>query len=240
MKWIDAAEVSETLPSHHGFKVHHLMCMELLQFVTRVSVLLPEIEAARPGCSSGRQALCRMYSEIDKAKTQCQHCNESSKLYLAFTGDAILSRCKKSRNMLEKCLSQVQDMVPVSLGAEISQLIAELRSAIFSMDPSEEEAGKVIKELLRRYLNTTDSAEEYAFEAIQFAMWKLHITSLNALLIEKRSIKMLLDRVGEGEPSKRKILLLFLKLLKKHGKSIVTEQTDNGSLPDAFSRFNMD
>lgn len=222
--WIDAAEVSETPPSHHAIKVHHLMCMELIQFVTRVSILLPEIEAVRPGCS-GTEALCRLNSEIDKAKTLHQHCSESSKLYLAFTGDTILSRCKKSRNMFEQSLNQVQNMVPVSLAAEILQLIAELRGAIFSVDPSEEEAGKVIKELLHRYVNTTDSAEEYAFEAIQVAMWKLHITSLKALSIEKRSIKEMMDRVGEGETTKRRILSIFLKLLNKHGKSIVTEQT---------------
>ncbi|KAH0701686.1 hypothetical protein KY285_015964 [Solanum tuberosum] len=204
--------------------VHHLMCMELIQFVTRVSILLPEIEAVRPGCS-GTEALCRLNNEIDKAKTLHQHCSESSKLYLAFTGDTILSRCKKSRNMFEQSLNQVQNMVPVSLAAEISQLIAELRGAIFSVDPSEEEAGKVIKELLHRYVNTTDSAEEYAFEAIQVAMWKLRITSLKALSIEKRSIKEMMDRVGEGETTKRRILSIFLKLLNKHGKSIVTEQT---------------
>ncbi|XP_055827064.1 U-box domain-containing protein 5-like [Solanum dulcamara] len=222
--WIDAAEVSETPPSHHAIKVHHLMCMELIQLVTRVSVLLPEIEAARPGCSSGREALCRLNSEIDKAKTLHQHCSESSKLYLAFTGDTILSRCKKSRNLFEQSLSQVQNMVPVSLAAEISQLIAELRGVIFSLDPSEEEGGKVIKELLHRYVNTIDSAEEYVFEAIQVAMWKLHITSLKALSIEKRSINEMIDRVGEGETTKRRILSIFLKLLNKHGKSIVIEQ----------------
>ena len=107
---------------------------------------------------------------------------------------------------------------------QISQLIAELSGVVFSLDPSEEEAGKVLKELLSRYANTTDSAEEHAFEAIQVAMSKLHITSLKALSIEKGSIKKLLERVGESETSKRRILSIFLKLLNKHGKSIVTEQ----------------
>lgn len=204
--------------------------MKLFQFMTRVSVLLPEIEAARPGCSSGREALGRLNIEIDKAKTLHQHCSESSKLYLALTEDSILSRCEKSRNLFEQSLSQVQNMVPVSLAAEILQLIAELRSAVFNLDPSDEEAGKVLKELLRRYVNATDSAEEHAFKAIQVAMEKLHITSQKALSIEKRSRKKLLDREGEGETTKRRILLIFLKLLNKHGKSIVSEQTENGSL----------
>ncbi|KAK4361505.1 hypothetical protein RND71_020457 [Anisodus tanguticus] len=228
---IDVAEVSETPPSHHAIKVHRVMCMELIQFVSRVSVLLPEIEAARPGCSSGREALCLLNHIIDKANTLRQHCSESSKLYLALTGNSILLRCQKSRDLLEQSLSQVQYMVPVLLAEEISQLIAELRGAVFILDPSEEEAGKVINELLRRYINT---AEEHAFEAIQVAMWKLHITSLKDLLIEKRSIKKLLDRVGEGDSTKRKILSLFLKLLSKHGKSIVTEQTENGNQCEAM------
>lgn len=228
--WIDAAAVSKTPSSHHAIKVHHVMCMELFQLMTRVSVLLPEIEAARPGCSSGREALCRLNIEIGKAKTLHLHCSESSKLYLALTGDSILLRCEKSRNLFEQSLSQVQYMVPVSLAAEISLLTAELRSAVFSLDPSDEEAGKVLKELLRRYENTTDSAEEHAFKAIQVAMWNLHITSREALAIEKRSIKKLLDREGEGKKPKRRILSLFLKLLHKHGKSIVTEQTENGWL----------
>ncbi|KAF3627223.1 putative tubby-like F-box protein 5-like isoform 1 [Capsicum annuum] len=247
MKWIENHEISgsihksKILGDFFPFvqalaKVHHQMCMELFQFVTRVSVLLPEIEAARPGCSSGREALCRLNIEIDKANKLRQHCSESSKLYLALTGDSILSRCEKSRNLLEQSLFQVQNMVPVLLAAEISQLIAELRGAIFSLDPSEEEAGKVIKELLHCYASSTDSAEEHAFEAIQVAMCKLHITTLKSLLMEKRSIKKLLGRVGEGE-TKRRILLLFLKLLNKLEKSIVTEQTENDSLQQEDSRL---
>ncbi|XP_009597246.1 U-box domain-containing protein 5-like [Nicotiana tomentosiformis] len=221
---IDVAEVSETPPSHHAIKVHRLMCMELIQLVSRVSILLPEIEAARPRCL---EALSLLNTEIFKTKTLIQHCSESSKLYLALTGAVILSRCDRSRNLLKQSLGQVQNMVPVSLASEISRLIAELKGAIFSLDPSEEEAGKVVMELLHQYV-TTDSAEEHAFEATQVAMRRLHITSLLTLLIEKRSIKRMLGRVGDGE--KRKILLLFLNILSKHGKSVVTQQTESGSL----------
>ncbi|OIS98411.1 u-box domain-containing protein 5 [Nicotiana attenuata] len=191
------------------------MCMELIQLVSRVSILLPEIEAARPRCS---EALCLLNNEILKAKTLIQHCSESSKLYLALTGDVILSRCDRSRNLLKQSLGQVQNMVPVSLAA---------KDAIFSLDPSEEEAGRVVMELLHQYV-TTDSAEEHAFEAIQLSMRRLHITSLQTLLVEKRSIKRMLGRVGDGQ--KKKILLLFLNILSKHGKSIVIEQTESGSL----------
>lgn len=225
----DAASVVE-IPSPRDIKVHRLMCMELIKFVTRVSMLLPAIEEARPGCNSGIQVLCQLTRALVKAKDILQHCSESSKLYLALTGDVILSRCKKSRNLLEQSLSFVQNMVPVMLATEISQLVADLRAGVFSLDPSEEEARKALSELLHQCTSTTHSGEEHVFEAIQIAMRSLRITSPKDLLIEKRSIKKQLEKVGEGNPPKRKILLFFLNLLNKNGKSIVAEHTENGSL----------
>ncbi|KAJ8567531.1 hypothetical protein K7X08_019739 [Anisodus acutangulus] len=225
----DAASVVE-IPSPRDIKVHRLMCMELIKFVTRVSMLLPAIEEARPGCNSGIQVLCQLTRALDKAKDILQHCSESSKLYLALTGDVILSRCKKSRNLLQQSLNCVQNMVPVMLATEISQLVDDLRAGKFSLDPSEEEARKVLSELLRQYTSTTHSGEEHVFEAIQIAMQRLRITSAKNLLVEKRAIKKQLEKAVEGNPSKRKILLFFLNLLNKNGKSIVAEHTENGSL----------
>lgn len=225
----DAASAVE-IRSPRDIKVHRLMCMELLKFVTRVSMLLPAIEEARPGCNSGIQVLCQLTRALDKAKDILQHCSESSKLYLALTGDVILSRCNKSRNLLEQSLSHVQNMVPVMLATEILQLVADLRAVIFSLDPSEEEARMVLSKLLHQYTSTTHSGEEHVIEAIQIAMRSLRITSPKSLLIEKRSIKKQLEKVGDGNPAKRKILLFFLNLLNKNGKSIVAEHTENGSL----------
>ncbi|KAG8373694.1 hypothetical protein BUALT_Bualt11G0051300 [Buddleja alternifolia] len=209
--------------------VHARMCSELLKLITRVSRIFPEIEGARPRCSSGIDALCLLSSGIAKAKSLLKHCSESSALYLALTGDAILSRCKKSRNLLEQSLSQIQNMVPVMLAAKISGIIADLRSTTFCLDPSEEEAGKVLRELLHRYGSTIDSNEETALADIHAVSSLLHISSQKALLIEKRSIRKLLDKFGENEPNKMKILSFFLKLLNKYGKTIVNDQTDNGS-----------
>lgn len=225
----DAASVAG-IPSPRDIKVHRLMCMELIKFVTRASMLLPAIEEARPGCNSGIQVLCQLTRALVKAKDILQHCRESSKLYLALTGDVILSRCKKSSNLLEQSLSYVQNMVPVMLATEISQLVADLRAAIFSLDPSEEEARKVLNKLLHQFTSTTRSGEEHVFEAIQIAMQKLRITSPKDLLIEKRSIKKQLEQIVESNPAKRKILLFFLNLLNKNGKVIVAEHTENGSL----------
>ncbi|CAK9152387.1 unnamed protein product [Ilex paraguariensis] len=233
----DVTEITETLPSPHAIKVHHLMCTELITLVGRVSKIFPEIEDARPRCSSGIQVLCLLQSAIRKAMQLLQYCSESSKLYLALTGDVILSRCKKSRNLLEHSLSQIQNNVPVMLAAEISKLISDLRGATFNLDAHEEEAGKVLRALLQQYASANDSIEESAIEYIKFASVKLHITSQKALLIEKRSIRKLLDKVGAGEQAKKQILLFFFNLLKKYGKLIVREQTENARVQheDSFS-----
>lgn len=69
---------------HLMTQVHHHMCMELIKFVNRVSMLLPAIEEARPRCNSGIQVLCQLSRALDKAKDILQHCSESSKLYLVF------------------------------------------------------------------------------------------------------------------------------------------------------------
>lgn len=53
-----------------------------MRLVSRASSLLPEIEAARPRCSSGISALCSFNQAIEKVKLVLQHCSEYSKLYL--------------------------------------------------------------------------------------------------------------------------------------------------------------
>ncbi|XP_059639383.1 U-box domain-containing protein 5 isoform X2 [Cornus florida] len=208
-------------------QVHHLMCIELMTLVDRVSNIFPEIEAARPRCSTGIQALCCLNNAIEKAKLLLQHCSESSKLYLAITGDAILSRCKRTRSLLEQGLSQIQNMVRVELAAEISRIIVELRSAKFSLDSSEEEAGKVVRAFLQQYATATDSIEKSAIETIQFAASRLQITSQRALVMERRSIKKLLGKVGDGDPGKKQILVGLLHLLKNYGQLTGREQTEN-------------
>lgn len=218
------SEVTESLQSPHVIKVHQLMCTELITLVNRVSNILPEIEAARPRCSSGIKALCLLNKAIDKAKLLIQSCIESSKLYLALTGDVILSRCKKSKICLEQSLGELQAMVPVLLAAKIYPMISDLRNGAFCLDPSEEEAGKVLQRLLRQYSSATDSIEETAFKAILVAAQRLGITSQKALRIEQRSIKKLLYEVGENDPRKKNILLIFLYLLRKYGELIVKMQ----------------
>ncbi|XVF17914.1 hypothetical protein REPUB_Repub10bG0165800 [Reevesia pubescens] len=225
----DAAEVVETpsYPSYpSSFKVHHIMCTELRKLVDRITRVFPKIEAARPRCFSGIKALCSLNNAIEKAKLLLQYCNESSKLYLAITTDAIVSRCQKSKNLLEQGLCQIQSMVPVMLAVEISQIVDDLRVANFVPDKFEEEAGKVVRELLQRGAAASDSMENAEMRALQTAASRLHITSSTAILIEEKSIKELLEKVGDTHQQKNNILKSLLYLLKC-AKLIIGEQRDN-------------
>ncbi|XVF62046.1 hypothetical protein PTKIN_Ptkin08bG0185700 [Pterospermum kingtungense] len=225
----DAAEVVETPSYPTSFKVHHMMCTELRKLVERIIRIFPEIESARPRCSSGIKALCSLNSAIDKAKLLLQYCSESSKLYLAITTDAIVSRCQKSKNLLEQGLCQIQSMVPVMLAVEISQIVDDLRAAKFIPDQLEEEAGKVVRELLQRGPSGSDSMEDAEMRALQTAASRLRITSSTAILMEKRSIKKLLEKVSDTDQQKKKVLKYLLYLLRKYANLIIGEQTDNAT-----------
>ncbi|KAK4262161.1 hypothetical protein QN277_027748 [Acacia crassicarpa] len=220
----DVGEVARTLPNPCSFKVHHTMCMELMRLVDRISKILPDIEATRPRCSSGIQSLCSLNTAIDRAKLLLQHCCDCSKLYLALTGHAVLLRCLKARNSLGKSLEKIQSMVSVMLAAEISQIIDDLGCATFVLDSSEEEAGRVVRELLQKSPSASDSMEDYEIKALQIAAARLNITSSKAILIEKRSIKKLVDKLGPNEPTKKMILKYLWYLLKKHGNHIMGGQ----------------
>ncbi|XWS25779.1 hypothetical protein CRYUN_Cryun27aG0096700 [Craigia yunnanensis] len=216
---LGAAERVE-LPYYSTIKVHRLMCLELKKLVDSILHVFPDLESARPRCASGVQALCSLQLALDKAKLLIQHCSESSKLYLAITAKAILLRCEKIRKTLEICMNQVQDMVPPLLAAKITGIIDELRSARFPLEPSEYEAGAVILALLQQDISASGSKMQSEIDAFRLGALRLSITSPFALLIERRSIKKLLGKVHDMNPTKRMILNYLLYLLKKHGKLI--------------------
>lgn len=110
---------------------------------------------------------------------------------------------------------------------QISQLIDDLSAATFVLDPHEEEAGKVIRELLQKGSSASDSMENSEVKAFQLATSRLQIMSSTSMLIERRAIKKLLDRISENDVTKKKILTYFLYLFKKYGKLIVPDQTDS-------------
>ncbi|KAF1861731.1 hypothetical protein Lal_00026160 [Lupinus albus] len=227
----DSGEEVKRLPNPLSFKVHSKMCIELMKLVDRISRIFPDIEAARPRCTSGIQSLCLLNNAIDKAKLLLQHCSECSNLYLVVTGDTVLLRCEKTRKSLKQSLIQIQGMLPVLLAAAVSGIIDDLDCAKFVMDSAEEEAGRVVRELLQQGNSASDSVDNSEVKALKFAAPRLNITSPKAILIEKRAIKKLLDKIGPNDPKKKMILNYLLYLLKKHGNLIVEEQTEKAYSP---------
>lgn len=110
---------------------------------------------------------------------------------------------------------------------QISQIIDDLRAATFSLDSSDEEAGQAVRQLLQQGASSTESLELSEIKVLQFAASRLCLTSPKAILIEKRSIKKLLDKVGDNDQSKGKVLKYLLYLLKKYGNSIKGEHKGN-------------
>ncbi|XP_057966728.1 U-box domain-containing protein 5-like isoform X1 [Malania oleifera] len=226
----DVAEIMGTVPYPCAVKVHHLMCTELRKLLDRISKIFPEIEAARPRCPSGIQALCSLHHAFERAKSILHYCSESSKLYLAMTGNKIASRCERSRDRLVHCLGQVQNMVSVMLQVQISGIIEDLRGVTFVLDSREEEAGKAVLAFFHQDTPALDSRENSDIEPLKLAVSKLHINSSRALLVERRSIKKLLDNVSDSEQTKKKMLNHLLYLLKKHEKLLLGDQIQDTGL----------
>lgn len=113
---------------------------------------------------------------------------------------------------------------------QISRIISDLGDVKYDLDPSDEEAGKVIKNLLQQCASTTDSNEDSAILSLRIAALKLRITSRKEFLIEKRSIKKLLEKVGDYSSAKKNILIYLLNLLKKYENSIVGRQIEQACL----------
>lgn len=109
---------------------------------------------------------------------------------------------------------------------QISQIVDDLSSATFYLDPYEEAAGKVVRELLQKDSSASDSMEASNLKSFQLATSMLHITSPKTILIERRAIIALRSKVSENDPTKKKILNFLLHLFKKHGSSITVDQSD--------------
>lgn len=109
---------------------------------------------------------------------------------------------------------------------QISQIIDNLACMTIVLESAEEEAGRVLKELLQQGASTSDSAENSEIRALKFAAARLNITSSKNIIIEKRSIKKLVDKVGPNDQKKKMILRYLMYLLKKYGNNITGEQME--------------
>ncbi|CAF2032573.1 unnamed protein product [Brassica napus] len=215
---IDITTRIEKLP--HSFKMHSSMCLELKNLVDRVMSIFPDIEDARPGSSSGIQTLCLLNKALEKAKLLLRYCSESTKLYMAVTGDGILSRGCRAIKLLEQSLSDIRSMVPTVLAVKITQIVQDLRSTVLSLEPSEEEAGKAVRELMQLSTSSSDEIRDFHFAAL-----KLHLSTPEAIVSETGSLKSLFVKLGEREGDKRQVLKYLLCLLKKHEEIILRDNS---------------
>ncbi|CAN6984520.1 unnamed protein product [Brassica rapa subsp. trilocularis] len=220
---INITQRIEKLP--HSYKMHSAMCLELKKLVDRVMRIFPDIEDARPGSSTGIQTLCLINKALEKAKLLLQYCSESSKLYMAVTGEAILSRGCRAKKLLEQSLSDIRSMVPTVLATKITQVVQDLRSTELALESSEEEAGKAVRELMQRSTASSVSSDEV--RDFHYAALKLHLSTPEAIVIERKSLKSLFAKLGECEVNKRQILKYLLCLLKKHEKIIWRDHKEN-------------
>ncbi|CAI0627268.1 unnamed protein product [Linum tenue] len=229
---MDIAEVEESLFAATDAKLHGGMCKTLSAIYCKILSVFPSLEAARPRSKSGIQALCSLHIALEKAKSVLQHCSECSKLYLAITGDSVLLKFEKARAALGDGLKRVEDIVPQSIGCQILDIVNELESITFSLDPSEKQIGDEIIALLqqgRKFDNCNDSNE---LESFHQAATKLGITSSRAALTERRCLKKLIDRARvEEDKRKESIVAYLLHLMRKYSKLFRTDLTadDNDS-----------
>uniref|UniRef100_A0A7N0VI66 RING-type E3 ubiquitin transferase n=1 Tax=Kalanchoe fedtschenkoi TaxID=63787 RepID=A0A7N0VI66_KALFE len=234
---MDINEVEETFFAPTDFKLHGEMCQVLSSIYCKVFAIFPVIESARPRSTSGIQALCSLHLALERTKSTLKHCSECSKLYLAITGDSVLSKFEKSRYALEDSIRRVEDIVPPSIGCQLSEIVRELEGIKFALDPSEKQIGDEIIALLqhgRKFESNSDDMNE--IELFHRAASKLCITSSRAALSERRALKRLYDRARmEEDKRKESIVAYLLHLMRKYSKLFRSDLSDDndsaGSTP---------
>ncbi|KAF4378800.1 U-box domain-containing protein 6-like [Cannabis sativa] len=233
---MDMNDVDENMFAASDAKLHAEMCRTLSSIYCKILPIFPSLEASRPRSKSGIQALCSLHVALEKAKNVLQHCSECSKLYLAITGDSVLTKLEKARCALEDSLRRVEDIVPQSIGCQIQEIVGELEGTTFSLDPLEKQVGDDIIALLqqgRKFDNCNDSNE---LESFHQAATKLGITSSRAALTERRALKKLIERArAEEDKRKESIVAFLLHLMRKYSKLFRSEFSDDndsqGSAP---------
>ncbi|KAJ4879813.1 U-box domain-containing protein 6 [Raphanus sativus] len=224
---MDLSELEENLFAASDAKLHRDMCKELSAVYCKVLSIFPSLEEARPRSKSGIQTLCSLHIALEKAKNILQHCSDSSKLYLAITGDAVLLKFEKTKSALIDSLRRVEDIVPSSIGSQILDIVGELEHTKFLLDPSEKEVGDRIIALLqqgKKFDNCTDTAE---LETFHQAATRLGITSSRSALAERRALKKLIDKArAEEDKRKESIVAYLLHLMRKYSKLFRIEAVD--------------
>ncbi|KAI3730844.1 hypothetical protein L1987_62022 [Smallanthus sonchifolius] len=233
---MENSEIEENLFALGEPKLHGEMCKTLSLIYVKVLSVFPELEAARPRSTSGIQALCSLHIALEKTKMILQHCAESSKIYLAITGDSVVSKFERARLALEDGLRRVEDIVPQTLGCQISDILGELEGIEFSLDPLEKQIGDEIIGLLQQGRNFSNNSDNNELEIFHQAASKLGITSSRAALRERRSLKKLVEKARiEEDKRKESIVAYLLHLMRKYSKLFRSDFSDDndsqGSTP---------
>nr|KYP75692.1 U-box domain-containing protein 6 [Cajanus cajan] len=233
---MDVAELEENLFAAGDAKLHGEMCKCLSAIYCKILSLFPSLEAARPRSKSGIQALCSLHVALEKAKNVLQHCSECSKLYLAITGDSVLLKFEKAKCALEDSLKRVEDIVPQSIGCQIDEIVNELASTVFALDPIEKQVGDDLIALLQQGRKFSDSNDCNELECFHLTATRIGITSSRAALTERRCLKKLIDRArAEEDKRKESIIAFLLHLMRKYSKLFRSEFSDDndsqGSTP---------
>ncbi|XP_009127558.1 U-box domain-containing protein 7 [Brassica rapa] len=224
---MDVTELEENLFAASDAKLHGDMCKELSGVLCKVLSIFPSLEGARPRSKSGIQALCSLHIALEKAKNILQHCSESSKLYLAITGDAVLLKFEKAKVALINSLKRVEDIVPSSIGSQILEIVGELENTRFLLDPSEKEVGDQIIALLQQGKKSDNCNDNTELEIFHKAATRLSITSSRVALAERRALKKLIDRArAEEDKRKESIVAYLLHLMRKCSKLFRSEILD--------------
>ncbi|KAH0916001.1 hypothetical protein HID58_030447 [Brassica napus] len=205
---MDVNEVEESFFAPGDAKLHGEMCNALSVIYCKIMSVFPSLEAARPRSKSGIQALCSLHVVLEKVKNILRHCTESSKLYLAITGDSVVLKFEKAKTSLIDSLRRVED--------------------IFSLDPSEKEVGDQIIGLLQQGGNFESSSDNNELEIFHQAATRLGITSSRAALSERRCLKKLIERARmEDDKRKESIVAYLLHLMRKYSKLFRSEIWDD-------------
>ncbi|KAJ3675432.1 hypothetical protein LUZ60_004474 [Juncus effusus] len=224
---VSEAAADDNLFTAGNWKLHGGMCNKLYSSVQKISKVFPRLEGARPGSGPAIQALCSLHVSTEKAKSLLQYCSESSKLYLAITGDSVLSKFEKTRSSLLDSLRRVEQTDIPATRSQLAEITAELDRTNFSLDESEQQTGTEIIRLIQKDRNTlpisTDdsSAELEVFHRI---CTRLSINSSRAALTERRGLKKLLERSRTDNDKRKEFIVSFLlDLMQKYSKIFRTE-----------------
>nr|GEU98664.1 U-box domain-containing protein 45-like [Tanacetum cinerariifolium] len=225
---MDHSEIEENLFALGEPQLHGGMCNTLSVIYVKVLSIFPDLEAARPRSTSGIQALCSLHIALEKTKTLLQHCAECSKLYLAITGDSVVMKFEKARSALEDSLRRVEDIVPQTIGCQISNILAVLEGVEFSLDPLEKQVGDDIIGLLQEGKNFNSGCDNNELETFHQAASKLGITSSRGALRERRALKKLVEKARhEDDKRKESIVAYLLHLMRKYSKLFRSDFSDD-------------